>query len=53
MNVETQKPAAAIVQDTPAPIRQAEPKTGGSYSRNPVDGTLVKNPTPATQPNQE
>lgn len=53
MNAVTQKPAAAIVQDTPAPIRQAEPKTGGSYSRNPVDGTLVKNPAPATQPNQE
>lgn len=53
MNAVTQKPAVAIVQDTPAPIRQAEPKTGGSYSRNPVDGTLVKNPAPATQPNQE
>lgn len=53
MNVATQKPATATVQDTPAPIHLAEPKTGGSYSRNPVDGTLVKNPAPATQPNQE
>jgi len=43
------------VQDAPAPapVRQAEPKTGGSYTRNPVDGSLVKNAAPATQPNQE
>jgi hypothetical protein len=55
MNVVTQKPAAATVQDTSAPIRQAEPKAGGSYTRNPADGSLIKNPAPvtATQPNQE
>ena len=53
MIVTTPKPAAATVQDTPAPVRQAEPKTGGSYTRNPVDGSLVKNPAPATKPNQE
>ncbi|MEF2265357.1 hypothetical protein V3C40_01075 [Janthinobacterium sp. LS2A] len=57
MTVVTPKPAVSAAQDTPAPIpvRQAEPKTGGSYSRNPVDGTLVKNPVPApaTQPNKE
>nr|WP_314634676.1 hypothetical protein [uncultured Janthinobacterium sp.] len=55
MNVVTQKPAATAVQETPAPIRQAEPKTGGSYTRNPADGSLIKNPAPApaTQPNQE
>ena len=54
MNVVTTKPAAAMqVTPAPVPVRQAEPKTGGSYTRNPVDGTLVKNPAPATQPNQE
>ncbi|MGV8867638.1 MAG: hypothetical protein ACOH2S_11995 [Janthinobacterium svalbardensis] len=55
MTVVTPKPAASAVQDTPEPIpaRQAEPKAGGSYTRNPADGSLVKNPAPATQPNQE
>ncbi|MGK5069204.1 hypothetical protein [Janthinobacterium sp. RT4P48] len=53
MNVVLPKPAAATAQETPAPIRQAEPKAGGSYTRNPADGSLIKNPAPATQPNQE
>ena len=57
MIVVTPKPAAGAMQETlaPVPVRQAEPKTGGSYTRNPADGSLVKNPVPvpATQPNQE
>lgn len=54
MNVVTTKPAAAMqVMPAPVPVRQAEPKTGGSYTRNPVDGSLVKNPATATQLNQE
>nr|WP_314606560.1 hypothetical protein [uncultured Janthinobacterium sp.] len=53
MNVATPKPAAVQVTPAPAPVRHAEPNSGGSYTRNTVDGTLVKNPAPATQPNQE
>ncbi|QYG07177.1 hypothetical protein [Janthinobacterium sp. PAMC25594] len=56
MDINTPKPPAApapSVAATPAPIRHAEPKTGGSYTRNPVDGSLVKNPATATQLNQE
>ncbi|MGK5024593.1 hypothetical protein [Janthinobacterium sp. RB2R34] len=54
MNVVTPKPAAAApVTPAPAPVRQAEPKTGGSYTRNPATGDLVKNAAPATQPHQE
>lgn len=57
MIVVTPKPAAGAVQETlaPVPVRQAEPKAGGSYTRNPADGSLIKNPAavPATQSNQE
>lgn len=54
MNVVTPKPAAAAqVTPAPVPVRQAEPKTGGSYTRNPATGELVKNAAPATPSNQE
>lgn len=54
MNVVTPKPAAAVqVTPAPVPVRQAEPKTGGSYTRNPATGDLVKNITPTAQPAKE
>ena len=54
MNVATTKPAAAMqVTPAPVPVRQAEPKTGGSYTRNLVTGALAKSAAPATQPAKE
>lgn len=59
MNAMTSKPlpaAAAPAEAAPVaftPARQCEPKTGGSYTRNPATGTLVKNAAPATPSNQE
>lgn len=57
MNAMTSKPlAAAPVEPAPAaftPARQCEPKTGGSYTRIPATGALVKNDTPVPQPKQE
>lgn len=54
MNVVTPKPvAAAQVTPAPVPVRQAEPKSGGSYTRNPATGDLIKNITPTAQPAKE
>lgn len=54
MNFVTPKPVAtAQVAPAPVPVRQAEPKTGGSYTRNTATGDLVKNAAPATPSNQE
>ncbi|MGK5080472.1 hypothetical protein [Janthinobacterium sp. HLX7-2] len=53
MDAKTLTQAAAPVPAVPAPIRHADPKTGGSYTRNLVTGALVKNAAPAAQPKQE
>lgn len=54
MIVVTPKTAAAVqVTPAPAPVRQAEPTAGGSYTRNPATGDLVKNMTPTAQPAKE
>lgn len=52
----TNKPAAAPADPAPAaftPARQCEPKTGGSYTRIPATGTLVKNEPTVPQSKQE
>lgn len=55
----TSKPptaAAAPAESEPVvftPSRQCEPKSGGSYTRIPATGTLVKNDLPVLQPKQE
>lgn len=59
MNAMTSKPLAAAAEPAemaPAAFtaaRQCEPKTGGSYTRNPATGDLVKNVAPAEQPAKE
>lgn len=46
---EAPVPAAAV----PA-VQHSEPQRGGSYTRNPVTGALMKNePQPDVQPSQE
>lgn len=54
----TNKPAAAAAPVDPAPApfspaRQCEPNAGGSYTRIPATGTLVKNEQPVPQSKQE
>ncbi len=59
MNAMTSKPlpAPAAPAETASvaftPARQCEPKTGGSYTRIPATGALVKNEPPVPQPKQE
>lgn len=55
----TSKPPTAVAAPAEAapvaftPARQCEPKSGGSYTRIPATGTLVKNDSPVLQPKQE
>ncbi len=58
MNAMTSKPPVAAAPAEAAPVaftpsRQCEPKSGGSYTRIPATGTLVKNDPPVLQPKQE
>lgn len=46
-------PVTAPALAAPAPVRHPEPKTGGSYTRNPVTGALVKSVAPAAHPAKE
>lgn len=52
----TTEVAVPDVQQLPAagaPVHE-EPTTGGSYTRNPATGALMKNePQPVAQPSQE
>lgn len=54
-DITTKPPATpdTSARATSAPITHAEPTTGGSYTRNPATGALVKNATPAAQPAKE
>lgn len=59
MNAMTSKPpaaAAAPAEPVPSafsPARQCEPKAGGSYTRIPATGALVKNDLPVPPSKQE
>lgn len=58
MTSTNKSPAAATAPTDPAPApfspaRQCEPKTGGSYTRIPATGALVKNEPPVPQSKQE
>ena len=58
MNAMTSKPPVAAAPAEAAPVaftpaRRCEPKSGGSYTRIPATGTLVKNDLPVLQPKQE